>query len=578
MNSPRFTPIHKAALLATAVFLTGCTSRIGPHSISTERPNYNDVIQDTAKQQTFINLLRVHERQPTLFLDVSEVDVGLELQATGGASVSIPRGRAGTASSGGTAATSVPFFNGHDATISGSIVREESPTIRYVPLQGQNLVAQISAPISEDSIAALLDSGWPASALFSMTAARLTPIARDYYPALAALSYLYENNALVIVAESGGGGAAPSGGGKDSYPLLSITIPESNAAGTPKANDALAIYCIPEKLGALPIQRQGILKPNDITTTCRALWNELREIYGLPTITWKDDPASPNDENSKPYSPGQFRILLRTHSDLTTPADPSSPDTSATARAWLSALPALRTRSALGVLRDVTQPDQLDYDLAVFVDASLYENGGTSARDGQTRVLPLKWMVQHFKEEIERGASRDFYVFNSSHYNGEAVDQDINAKDKEDVLSAGANDPGDPKILSDDDALWQFIKRRSAHEPADDVIPEPPKAGIDDSARKDFYDAHCQQDFDDDNYYPNRGDKERHYLIVVRQPASAAFPKNAYVSAVFGQYGYYIDGGDLVSQNNFSLISQLVTIQAVAQNQTLTPTIGVGAK
>jgi hypothetical protein len=577
MNSPRFAHIDKVALLVAATVLNGCASRIGPHSISTERPNYNDVIQDTAKQQTFINLLRVHERQPTLFLDVSEVDVGLELQATGGASVSIPRGRAGTASSGGTAATSVPFFNGHDATISGSIVSEESPTIRYVPLQGQNLVAQISAPISEDSIAALLDSGWPASALFSMTAARLTPIARDYYPALAALSYLYENNALVIVAESGGG-SAPSGGGKDSYPFLSITIPESNAAGTPKANDALAIYCIPDELGAMPAQRQDSLKPNDITTTCRALWNRLREIYGLPTITWKDNLASPNDKNSKPYSTGQFRILLRTHSDLNTPADPSSLDASATARAWLSALPALRTRSALGVLRDVTQPDQLDYDLAVFVDANLYENGGTSAKDGKTRVLPLKWMVQHFKEEIGRGAPRDFYVFNSSPYNDEAVDQDINAKDKEDVLSAAANTHGDPKILLEDNTLWQFVKRSSEHEPADDVIPEPPKTWIDDSAQKDFYNTHCQQDFDDNNYYPNRGDKERHYLIIVRQPATAAFPKNAYVSAVFGKYGYYIDGDDLVSQNNFSLISQLVTIQAVAQNQTLTPTIGVGAK
>src|SRR5208283_4245852 len=90
---------------------------------------------------------------------------------------------------------------------------------------------------------------------------------------------------------------------------------------------------------------------------------------------------------------------------------------------WFSAFPALRTRSALGVLRDVTHAEE-DYDLAVFVDADLYEHGGTV---GGTKVYPLRPMVRYFSDQIRHGTPRRFYAFDSSPYTGQESEEAVNA-------------------------------------------------------------------------------------------------------------------------------------------------------
>ena len=65
-------------LLIAAQF--GCNS-IGPRALRQSRPDYNEVIEETNKNQNFLNLVRAREHEPTLFMDVSEVDVGLQFQA-----------------------------------------------------------------------------------------------------------------------------------------------------------------------------------------------------------------------------------------------------------------------------------------------------------------------------------------------------------------------------------------------------------------------------------------------------------------------------------------------------------------
>jgi hypothetical protein len=61
--------------------LAGC-QLLGPHAISAGRDRYNGIIQSTSMEQTMSNIVRVYNRQPTLFMDVTEVDASQSFQGS----------------------------------------------------------------------------------------------------------------------------------------------------------------------------------------------------------------------------------------------------------------------------------------------------------------------------------------------------------------------------------------------------------------------------------------------------------------------------------------------------------------
>jgi hypothetical protein len=67
----------------------------------------------------------------------------------------------------------------------------------------------------------------------------------------------------------------------------------------------------------------------------------------------------------------------------------------------------------------------------------------------------------------------------------------------------------------------------------------------------------------------------RYVLIIVDREV----PPDAYVAYRQYGYSYYIAGGDLISRKNLSLLSQIMTMQAIpSASPALTPTINVGAQ
>jgi hypothetical protein len=60
---------------------------IGPGSIRVDRLDYNEVIQQTYKQQTFANIIRVRHYEPTTFVDVTQITASVLGQATLGGAV-----------------------------------------------------------------------------------------------------------------------------------------------------------------------------------------------------------------------------------------------------------------------------------------------------------------------------------------------------------------------------------------------------------------------------------------------------------------------------------------------------------
>ena len=134
----------------TFIVLGGC-QMVGPIAIDQGRDRYNHIIQSTAKEQTLSNIIRVSHHEPTAFMDVTEVDATSTFSGNVSGGVTGIGARADTA--GGTLA-------GQVGAVAGGVTYSESPLIRYQPLLGQSLVAQLATPVSPDVIWSLYDSNW----------------------------------------------------------------------------------------------------------------------------------------------------------------------------------------------------------------------------------------------------------------------------------------------------------------------------------------------------------------------------------------------------------------------------------
>ena len=156
---------------------SGCQT-VGPNSISIGRLSYNDAIQRTFKQQTFTNLIRVRESEPTSFLEINQISAGVTVQ--GGV-------MAGAANIGAKAGTSGGTLAGRTGSASINLQYTENPVIQYQPLTGQALISQIATPITVESIADLEHSDWALASLLSFIVDRLTPGFENYGIALNAL-------------------------------------------------------------------------------------------------------------------------------------------------------------------------------------------------------------------------------------------------------------------------------------------------------------------------------------------------------------------------------------------------------
>jgi hypothetical protein len=531
-------------LMVIGSLLVGC-DMVGPAALEQSRPDYNEVIRQTAKNQFFLNLVRVHCHEPPLFMDVSEVDVALQFQGSINGTVNFPQARALSGSS--------SYLPGHDYLLGGTLQYLETPTIRYLPLSGQALFAQISAPISVDSIAAMIDSQWPVSAVLELAVTRLTPVDKDYYEALDAMIFLNNYNALQIVPVH----ADPASGGGD---------------------DALKLYFM---MGALR-NNKGELDPT-IAQRAKYVWHRLWEIYGpsQPANVQEHDycielrtaPRLPQAERrevettkTEYYLTAEPAGAVKRETTQWGPGEttPPEPDHAATEPAEENAaynvgandvssalhqskyppklrpyqqMPTLRMRSALGILRELTQPD-LAWDLVTFIQADSKESG--------PEVENVRSMIKKFNADCRGGIERDYYIFDSRSLTGRK-----NKPSKGDASryeKPWANPPSE----------W----------PPDDF---PPPQTPPNQAYLGVQDHYAEND------YPERGDRYRHYMIVFYQDANKRPPRDAYVSAVCHGQCFYIDGDDVVSQRNFALVCHFLTIQAVPQSAPLTPTIGVGA-
>ncbi len=255
-------------------------SAVGTQSIDWGRTPYNQAIHSTAEQQTLLNIIRVSHDETPFFMDVSEVD---EATTVGASIIGGPSNIGATPNLKSTSA----------GTIEGSWgTAVEAPTVRYLPLLWQPLIAQVSTPLTVDALTNLYDSDWPLDALLTLGVDRLTPGYQDYATALNAIVDLDLYGAIIIAGTKGDRGRHDPDPGS-----IVINEPQSK-------NDTLTIYYEPNRILTKRAECDGSNRAHAKEIT-DALWARLNETFGVtkPTTVLEISAAPRSAQAKSPKAP-----------------------------------------------------------------------------------------------------------------------------------------------------------------------------------------------------------------------------------------------------------------------------------
>src|SRR5580765_5173056 len=148
------------ALLLTSLALSGC-SHLGPKTIPVDRFDYSTAIGDSWKQQTLLNIVKLRYMDLPVFVDVASIVRGYSIQT--GVNVN------GTLSSEGA-------VQGNFASIGGTAIYTDRPTITYVPLTGEKFLRGLITPIDPKNVFFLLQSGYSADFILGMAVESLNGV------------------------------------------------------------------------------------------------------------------------------------------------------------------------------------------------------------------------------------------------------------------------------------------------------------------------------------------------------------------------------------------------------------------
>jgi hypothetical protein len=318
--------VGKCVIFAGILSLSGGCQSVGPIAIDQGRERYNHIIQETSKQQTFTNIIRVYRHEPTTFMDVTEVDASTTVSG------SVSGALTNMGAIPGTRSTTAGTINGTLGNVGGGVTYTEAPLIRYQPLLGQALVGQLATPVSPDAVSSLYDSNWATIPLLDFSSAVMGLDSDESVAALNLIGYLGKNFDVELVAEKSeltkGSDSTASGTIKKSN-AGNVTLEVTNKATSTGTSDALVIYFRPQRSDKL----------------AREMWNRLRSFYA-------GTQAEPAQKNGPMCAAGRCTNTTPDRIELRTKA--VTADKMITAR-LTSGAPLLRTYSALGILKNAME-------------------------------------------------------------------------------------------------------------------------------------------------------------------------------------------------------------------------------
>jgi hypothetical protein len=131
-------------LIATLALLglAGCVS-VPPERVSTTRIEYGQVLADSWKRQTLLNVVRLHYADVPVFLDVASV--------------------INSYSESGKASAGASLRNRSDPSglnLNAEMTWSNTPTVTYQPLMGERFTKALLQPVPPESVFKLMQGGW----------------------------------------------------------------------------------------------------------------------------------------------------------------------------------------------------------------------------------------------------------------------------------------------------------------------------------------------------------------------------------------------------------------------------------
>lgn len=120
--------------------LAGCT--LGPRQIHKGRLQYNEAVQQSFREETLLNLVRLRYRETPEFLSIGGIAAQYTFDGSANGGLDFPPSR---------------ITNGD---LGGGVRRTERPTISYVPSRGEAFQRGLLAPIGLETLELLARTGW----------------------------------------------------------------------------------------------------------------------------------------------------------------------------------------------------------------------------------------------------------------------------------------------------------------------------------------------------------------------------------------------------------------------------------
>jgi hypothetical protein len=148
--------------LASAVlaFLAAACSSIGPATVPHDRIDYGSSIGNSWKEQTLLNIVKLRYADMPIFLEVSQVIAGYQLQSAVTGSFTL----------GNFTASLIDRLTAAGTATAGSTYTDR-PTVVYQPLTGVDFLKRLMTPVPPSSVLFMLQSGYSAE--------RIMPIMLD---------------------------------------------------------------------------------------------------------------------------------------------------------------------------------------------------------------------------------------------------------------------------------------------------------------------------------------------------------------------------------------------------------------
>jgi hypothetical protein len=284
--------------------LAGCAS-VSPQHVNTDRMDYGQVIGDSWKRQTLLNVVRLRYADAPVFLDVASIINSYTVGGNANAQATIPS-----------------RINPDVLQIGATGNWSNTPTVTYQPLMGDRFTKSLLQPIPPSSVFQLLQGGWGANLVFRTVVGSVNGLRNTSLGAAADPGFVELTEALTRIQRAGNIGirveARKDGGGV----LAVIRRAESGTELSEDSRRVRKLLGLPEDSSEFEIA-YGLIprKPNEVAVLTRSMMEIMLQLgFGidLPPALAASGRALPGQRQA---GDAQAEPLVHIRSGTEAPAD-----------------------------------------------------------------------------------------------------------------------------------------------------------------------------------------------------------------------------------------------------------------